>query len=117
MKNSKIVDKIKSTLVRMAIQDTLPSNMTMLDVTFIEDILDERDEELSKEEPYRNAVHYLAYSDDEDALSAKQQVQLIEQQAKIDSNLLIDWVDGVQTCEEFEYVFTCEEFLSIIGLQ
>lgn len=107
--NLEIANQIKNALVQLTVNDQLPSDMTTLDVTFIENILNENDVEC----PYENARHYLCESDE---LTIEEQVKLIEKQAEIDGNQMIDHVDDVIVWEKVEWSFTCDGFLEQIGL-
>jgi len=60
------------------------------------------------------AHDYLIQSD-EDEPTVEQQVEAIIEHAKIDSSQMIDYVDGVQTVEQFEFTFTCNDFLNHIS--
>lgn len=59
---------------------------------------------------------YLVESENEEGVivTVEEMVQAIVEQAKIDDTKMIDHVDGVQTVEQFEYIFTCRDFLEII---
>lgn len=106
---SEVANQIKNALVVLTSNGDLPSDMTTLDVTFIEDILKKNDVEC----PYENALHYLC---DSDELSVKEQVKLIEKQVEIDGDIFIDNVEGVIVWEKLEWSFTCDSFLDQIGL-
>ena len=113
--NLEIAEQVKAVLVEMTANDTLPSDMTTLDVTFIEDILNKRDAELEEDKPYEDAEQYLC-DDSENGMNVRQMVDAISQQADIDGSRMIDHVDGVLVWEAVEYRFTCDDFLDLIGL-
>ena len=58
---------------------------------------------------------YLTQSDEDSDLPVEQQVEAIIKQSKIDGTEMIDYVDGVQTTEQFEFAFTCNDFLTEIS--
>ena len=59
---------------------------------------------------YSKAHNFLVQSDSTD-ITVEEMVTAIQKQAMIDDTKVIDHVDGVQTVEAFEYVFTCRDFL------
>lgn len=114
--NLQIAEQVKAVLVQMTADDKLPSDMTTLDVSFIEDILNERDTELEADKPYQNAEHYLCDDSDGDGMNVRQMVDAISQQAERDASMMIDHVSGVLVWEAVEYRFSCSDFLDAIGL-
>lgn len=64
---------------------------------------------------FDKAEEYLVQSDEETDFPVHKQVLAIYNQSKINDTMMIDHVDGVQTVEQFEYTFTCRDFLEHIG--
>jgi hypothetical protein len=62
-----------------------------------------------------NKAHDYLTQSDEDDLSVEEQVNIIIEQSKVDNTKMIDHLDGVQTVEQFEYTFTCSDFLNHIS--
>jgi ribosomal silencing factor RsfS len=102
MKNlAKIKTYIKAILVSKAMDDTLPMDMTQLDVDGLFDLA----EACIKAEEFLNT----------DEKSIVDQVRAIVNEQEYEPTTIIDYIDGVQTIEEFEFTFTVKDFLEQIG--
>lgn len=44
-------------------------------------------------------------------------INLIQEQDKIDGDMMIDWVEGVSVWQKMELEWTCNDFLEYIGLK
>lgn len=100
MKNlAKIKSYIKDILVSRAIDDTLPMDMTQLDVDGLFDLA----------ECCIKAEEFLCV----DEASVVDQVRAIINEE--DTTAMIDYIDGVQIIEQFEFTFTAKDFLEHIG--
>ena len=60
------------------------------------------------------ANDYLSPSGQIGDFDIEDMVEAIITQSKIDSNYIIDYIDGVQTAQIYEYNFTCKQFLKEI---
>ena len=109
MQSKKIAQAVKDYIVNLAIEDSLPSDLTQLDVDQLQEVV-ESTMPSARDIAISQAEHYLCNSDD---LTIEQQIQAIENHE--DQNDLIDNVDGVIVWDKVEYSFSCEDFLSEIG--
>jgi antitoxin component of RelBE/YafQ-DinJ toxin-antitoxin module len=103
-----IASAVKDYLVNLAEEDRLPLDLTELDTSELEEVIQgllptEQDEAVER------ASHYLCDGD----LSILEQVEAIANHE--DQDDLIDNVDGVVVWEKVEYSYTCDKFLSDIG--
>ena len=110
-KINEIAAAIKEKLVEMAIDDSLPMDMTEFPEYVLAGVIkaqfpDEYTQRLIKAEE-------ILCVDDED--TAELQVQRIEAQAAIDDSVLIDIIDDVWVIENLEYSYTCKGFLEHIN--
>lgn len=111
---------VKQVLVEMASNDELPMDMNELDI----DMVFEKADELTKNDAnYKNAFAYdkadeylVDESQDDGGLDVIAQVNIIREEFKNGYVGMIDYLDGVQICEQFEFTFTTQDFLKEIGL-
>ncbi len=96
---AKIKSYIKDILVSRTIDDTLPMDMTQLDVDGLFDLA----------EACIKAEEFLCV----DEVSVVDQVRAIINEE--DTSTMIDHIDDVCTIEQFEYTFTAKDFLEHIG--
>jgi hypothetical protein len=96
---AKIKNYIKDILVSKAIDDTLPMDMTQLDVDGLFDLA----------EACIKAEEFLCV----DEASVVDQVRAIINEE--DTSTMIDHIDNVCPIEQFEYNFTAKDFLEHIG--
>lgn len=52
----------------------------------------------------------------DDEYTIPEMIEAIQEQAKIDGNTMIDYVNGVMVWQKVQLEFTCDEFLKQIGL-
>jgi len=112
----KFVDEvILPKLVSMAIDCTLPMDMTELSSYHFDEEAKEFNQANRQHFMEQNAYEYLCETDedDEDYLSIPDQVKAI-QNYKGNEYDMIDNIDGVYVVERFEYSFTVETFLDQI---
>ena len=98
---AKIKNYIKDILVSKAIDDTLPMDMTQLDVDGLFDLA----------ECCIKAEEFLCV----DEASIVDQVRAIISEQEYEPTTMIDYIDGVQVIEQFEFTFTVKDFLEQIG--
>jgi len=67
-----------------------------------------------KDSPEDKAYEILCSDED---YSIPEMITAIEEQDKIDGGLFIDYVDGVSVWQKLELEFTCDAFLTYIGLK
>lgn len=105
MNVTKTAKQIKALLVKMAINDTLPMDMTQLPLKRIETIL-KRNNKLSRVD---KAAQILVADGDKEI---KKMIKLVE---AADEDELIDYIDGVEVWEKVEFSFTVKSFLQEIS--
>lgn len=110
MNTSKTASEIKDYLVKLAINDKLPLDMTCLSTDAIERILNKNLKTDKKQLRLEKASSFLAGDAEK---TTAQMVKLIEKHS--DQNDLIDYIDGVEVCEAVESTFTCKQFLDLIN--
>jgi hypothetical protein len=98
---AKIKNYIKDILVSRTIDDTLPMDMTQLDIDGLFDLA----EACIKAEEFLNT----------DENSIVDQVRAIISEQEYEPTTIIDYMEGVQTIEHFEFTFTVKDFLEQIG--
>ena len=108
MNASEIASAVKDYLVNLAVEDRLPLDLTQLNTSEIEAVI-QGFLPTQKDEAVERASHYLCDGD----LTILEQVEAIANHENEDD--LIDYVDGVVVWEKVEYSYTCDKFLSDIG--
>lgn len=98
-------------LISMAIDCTLPSDMTELFAEQFEEEAKAYNEANKRKVAIAKAGEFLF--EDNDSKTIAEQVALIEATHKEN---LIDYIDGVELVHRFENTFTVETFLEQIGL-
>lgn len=91
---------IKEILVWMALNDTLPMDMTELDVDHLFDVA-------------VAAIKTDQYLDTSEVPATHQLLEILQTE---DTGGMVDYVDEVQMAETFEFTFTIKTFLEHIGL-
>ncbi len=110
---SKTASDIKDYLVKLAINDKLPSDMTCLSTDAIEKILNKNLKPTKKElKSSRLKQASMLFNGDAEK-TVEQMVRLIEKNE--DQDELVDYIDGVEIVEAMESTFTCKQFLELIG--
>jgi len=120
MNPNKIAVAVKDYLVKLAIEDKLPQDLTQLSITKLEKVI-EKVLPSKREEIIARASDMLCsgtfYKDEkrdaDDSLSVEEMVQLIAENE--DENEIIDYIEGVIVWEKIEYSFTAEQFCEHIG--
>lgn len=103
---------IKDHLIQLALDDKLPLDMTLLDETFIVDILNGK-KPTSKDKAIEEAGHYLC---DSDEMTMEEQIEAIAAHAEYeDGSDLVSNVEGVVVWEKLQNSLRCQEFLDMIG--
>ncbi len=108
MNASEIASAVQDYLVNLALEDRLPLDLTQLNTTELEAVI-QGFLPSKKDEAVERASHYLSDSD----LPILEQIEAIANHEDYED--LIDDVDGVLVWQPLEGYFTCEEFLSYIG--
>ena len=108
MNASEIASAVQDYLVNLALEDRLPLDLTQLNTSEIEEVI-QKFLPTQKDEAVERASHYLCDGD----LTILEQVEAIANHENEDD--LIDYVDGVVVWEKVEYSYTCDKFLSDIG--
>ena len=103
-----IASAVQDYLVNLAVEDRLPLDLTQLNTTEIEEVI-QGFLPTEKDKAVERASHYLSDSD----LTTLEQIEAIANHE--DQYDLIDNVDGVVVWQPLEGHFTCEDFLSYIG--
>ena len=115
MKKFLLNEAIKNILVNMAIDGTLPSDMTQLD---IHSIVDKAEKDLSKDPQYIRVCKIEKLdkfvSPNED-LTTLQMLDTLE--AHENPNEISGWVDGVQMGEPYQTSFTVAQLLEEISTE
>ena len=113
MKHDETALAIKNLLVKLAVEDKLPMDMTMLDETMFIPILEAEnpiaflDTSIRrKQKMIDNARQFLVTDSDQEI---QEMIDLIE--ANPDENQEIDYVEGVEVWEKVHYSFTCKSFM------
>jgi len=115
MKNLLLQEAVKSILCQMAVDCTLPSDMTQLDIGTV---FEKAEKSLENDETYKRVckldklAEFLSYDEDNEINVA---LENLEVQAKIDDTVMVDHVDGVQVTEQFEFTFTVRDLLQEIS--
>jgi hypothetical protein len=115
-------DEIKQILIDMAYTgDAKPRfiNEKWVNITDGRNLqyIDEATEKILKlmvKTPEDIAYEILCTDDD---YTIDEMITAIEEQDKIDGGLFIDYVDGVSVWQKMELEFTCDDFLTYIGLK
>ena len=103
-----IATEIKQYLIKLAMDYSLPNDLTLLDETKLVEIV-QRKLPTNKDYIRNEASHYLC----EGEISIEDQIQLISNHENEDD--FIDDVEGVMVWLPVERHFTCYEFLQMIG--
>lgn len=108
MKSLEIAKSVKEYLVKLAVEDKLPMDLTLLDEKQIAEIIAEH-LPTKMDSVIEAASHYLSDAD----LSIAEQIEAIKNHSDMDD--FIDQVEGVLVWAKVEYTFSCDEFLDLIG--
>jgi len=100
-----IAQAVKQHLIQLAADDKLPMDMTLLDESALETVI-QKELPTEQDEAIEKASHYLCDDDVEAAIKAIA--------AHPDQNAYIDDVDDVTVWEKVQFSFSCAEFLSHI---
>jgi len=104
MKNlARISANVKHVLVLMTANDTLPSDMTQLDI----------DRVFAIASAAIKSDEYICTDTDEEAI---EHIMLLIEASKEDDSQMIDHIGDVCPIEKFEYTFTVKDFLKHIKL-
>jgi hypothetical protein len=112
-KDSILRQAVKDVMCDMAVNDKFPLDITCLD---IDEVFKKAELKIKDSEAYilllriERAGEYLSTSD----VEASEQLELIEAQALVDDSEIIDYIDGVQVIEDYEFELTVKEFLKRI---
>lgn len=99
-------------MVQMAIDCTLPSDMTQLDWYYFEDEVKEYLKQNTNRFAYEKAGEILSSYD---GMTLEEAVEAIVNSDKPDSTVLDFVHDDISVCETYEYDFIIESFLETIG--
>lgn len=112
-KNSILRQAVKDVMCDMAVNDKFPLDLTCLD---IDDVFEKAELKVKDTEAYVLACRIEGAGEflTTDEVSAEEQLKLIEVQALIDDSEIIDYIDGVQVCYDYEYEITVRDFLKRI---
>jgi hypothetical protein len=104
MKNlGRISRNVKHVLVLMAVNDTLPSDMTQLDI----------DRVFAIASAAIKSDEYICTDTDEETI---EYIMLLIEASEEDDSQMIDHIGDFSPVEKFEYTFTIRDFLEHIGL-
>jgi len=107
MKTNEIAQAVKDYIVDLAVNDKLPMDLTQLSTDELEEVIKSK-LPTKEEERIERASHYLC---EDDEFTIADQLALIDAQAEIDDNVMLDHVDNVIVWEKVEYSFTVSSFL------